>query len=780
MAEREQSPRERAIGEEQSYVDVAYAALDHHRDAYSRRLSRVRSQTGQESAGEMSERDSFATHYEDNLQRLRNVEHRLVLGRLDFSNERPPEHIGRIGLKDANHNIVLLDWRAPQSEPFYRATAANPGAVKRRRHIQTERRTVTGIEDELLDAQASAANEEDLNLTGEGALMAAMNQARDGKMGDIVATIQAEQDSIIRADPQGILVVQGGPGTGKTAVALHRAAYLLYTLRNQLSRSGVLVIGPSPVFLRYIDQVLPSLGESDVVSSTMGGLLPGISATNVESAEIAEIKGRLVWRAIAQRAVTDILEKPLEQVVRLRISGVDVRLHPRDVASAQRRARRSEARTHNQARDIYAKQLVTLLAEQIAAAQELELADNQWIIADVAASVDARREINLHWLPSSAETLLERLYKRPQLLERVAPELTQRERALLYREPGAGWTVADVAILDELAEYLGPFDSEIDMRRRRTQLAEDAEIERYAREAIAGMGLGGGIVNSQMLADRMKVNTGPETLADRAASDRTWTYGHVVVDEAQELSPMQWEMIIRRNPSRSMTIVGDLDQRPAGAPEGGWRELVGRLAPQVREERLTVSYRTPATILDAAARTLAANGAPVRPVTAARNAENCLDIIAASSGAHTHAAERRADADRQAGRRGRSDLQSATVETIRSACEEMDDIYGPGGGTCGVIVPEKRVREFRDVLDSDPALAQWTRDTAGHDASARIQLVDAVYAKGLEYDHVIMVEPLEILDEGPGILYVAMTRPTRKLHIVYDRGLPRGLAMPKS
>ena len=184
--------------------------------------------------------------------------------------------------------------------------------------------------------------------------------------------------------------------------------------------------------------------------------------------------------------------------------------------------------------------------------------------------------------------------------------------------------------------------------------------------------------------------------------------------------------------------------------------------------------------MDAAARTLAANGAPVRPVTAARNAENCLDIIAASSGAHTHAAERRADADRQAGRRGRSDLQSATVETIRSACEEMDDIYGPGGGTCGVIVREKRVREIRDVLDSDPALAQWTRDTAGHDASARIQLVDAVYAKGLEYDHVIMVAPLEILDEGPGNLYVAMTRPTRKLHIVYDRGLPRGLAMPKS
>ena len=273
-------PRERAIAHEQHYVDSSYQALDRQRASYEGRLAEVRAQSGLESAGARSERDSFATHYEDNLLRIRNVENRLVLGRLDFQ-DGSLEHIGRIGLRDDNQDIILLDWRAPQAEPFYQATAAHPGNVVRRRHIQTRLREVTGIEDELLDSHASSGT--DLELTGEGALMNAMSQARDGKMTDIVATIQAEQDRIIRADAAGVLVVQGGPGTGKTAVALHRAAYLLYAQRERLSRSGVLVIGPSPVFLRYIDQVLPSLGESDVVATTIGGLMPGIKVTGQDS-----------------------------------------------------------------------------------------------------------------------------------------------------------------------------------------------------------------------------------------------------------------------------------------------------------------------------------------------------------------------------------------------------------------------------------------------------------------------------------------------------------------
>lgn len=754
MTGTEQSPRQRAIGEEQSFVDTAYAALDQQRDTYQERLDRVRAQTGQESAGEMSERDSFATHYEDNLIRLRNVENRLVLGRLDYTDERAPEHIGRIGLKNDAQEIILLDWRAPQSEPFYRATAANPGGVRRRRHIQTRLRTVTGVEDELLDATHANADDE-LNLTGEGALMAAMNKARDGKMGDIVATIQAEQDRIIRSDAHGILVVQGGPGTGKTAVALHRAAYLLYTLRERLSRSGVLIIGPSPVFLRYIDEVLPSLGESDVVSTTIGGLVPGVRATRTETPALAELKGRLVWRDIARRAVTELLEKPLREQVVFDIGGVTVRLRPRDVQEAQARARRT-GRPHNEARDTYAKHLVTILAEQIAHENEVELADNQWIVADVAASVDARREINLHWLPSSAAELLERLYKRPALLAQVAPELTEAERESLYRAPGGGWSDADIAIIDELSEHLGVFDSDIDRRERRSQRAAEAEIDQFTQDAMEGMGLGGGIVTAEMLAERMKDQQHRDSLAERAAADRTWTYGHVVIDEAQELSPMQWEMIIRRNPSRSMTIVGDVDQRPAGAPEGSWKELLGRLSAQVREEHLTISYRTPAPILRAAQRVLAAAGVQVRPVTAARDAEDSLTLVPVA---------------KEGGALAR---QRAVVETVREACLHMDELYGQDGGTAAVIVASARRTEFAEVLDSAVELAAWRRDTAGVDVTARIQLLDAVDAKGLEYDAVVLVEPQEILEEGPGNLYVAMTRPTQKLRVVYSGELPAG------
>lgn len=742
----QESPRARAIAEEQAFVDAAYGALDYHRKRYEQRLAAVRSQSGLESAGERSERDSFAQHYEENLTRLKNVENRLVLGRLDFHGGRT-DHIGRIGLKDANQEILLLDWRAPQSEPFYRATAAHPGNVRRRRHIQTRFREVTAVDDELMDG--SAANS-DLTFTGEGALMAAMGAARDGKMNDIVATIQAEQDQIIRSDAQGVLVVQGGPGTGKTAVALHRAAYLLYTMRDRLSRSGVLIIGPSPVFLRYIDQVLPALGESDVVSTTIGGLLPGVEATGVDGPDVAELKGRIVWRTIARRAVKEILEKPLHRPVRFRVGGNTVVLKPADVDGAQRKARRG-GRSHNESRDVYAKALVRALAQQIASAEQLDLTDNPWIISDVAASVDARREINLHWLPSSAQSLLERLWAHPHLLARVAPELTAAERALLRRPKGVPLTPGDVAIMDEMAEYLGPFYSTAELVRRRREKEANAEVDRYARETVEKMHLGGGIVSAEMLADRMRDTGGSMSLADRAAGDRTWTYGHVVVDEAQELTPMQWQMLIRRNPSRSMTVVGDVDQRPSGAPDGGWKKLMGPLARGARVQELTVSYRTPAAILATAERTLRAAGYSVRPVHAARDVPGTQDFVPTAA------------------------LLPSLIEAVVAGGADMDGAYGTGLGTLALIVPAAIRDAVADAVMSAPELAGWTRDVTGRQVTARVQVLTARQAKGLEYDWVVLAEPDAILREGPGDLYVALTRPTRHLRVVHTRPLPSGM-----
>lgn len=740
------SARSRAIADEQQFVDTAYAALDRQREGYTRRLRDVRTQQDRESPGALSERDSFATHYEDNLIRLRNVENRLVLGRLDFA-DGVHEHIGRIGLKNERQDIILLDWRAPQAEAFYQATAANPGDVVRRRHIQTRFRQVTGVEDELLDSEA-ASRLTDLNLTGEGALMAAMSSAREGKMGDIVATIQAEQDRIIRAGTDGVLVVQGGPGTGKTAVALHRAAYLLYAQRERLSRSGVLIVGPSPVFLRYIDRVLPSLGESDIVSTTVDGLMPAVTAVGRDAPAVRAVKGRLVWRAIAERAVRTALEPRLDSPVCFPVDGTRVRLTPGDVDAAQRKARQT-GRTHNEARDTYARALVETLAEQIAAAQETPLEDSNWIYGDVAASVDARREINLRWLPASPQQLLERLFARPGLLAACAPELDEDERRLLRRPKGSPMTADDIPILDELAERLGPFHTDFEKRQRAAAQARNAELSSYVKETMSALNLGGGIVSAETVAERVGEAGPSTTLAERAAADRTWTYGHVVVDEAQELTPMQWEMLIRRCPTRSMTIVGDLDQRPSGAPRGGWKAILGRLGGDARERDLTVSYRTPAQILRAAERALRAAGVTVRAVRAARDVQGSLTL-----------------------ERAERDLAARLVEAADRCRKWMDGEYGEGLGTLAVIAPESLLDNVSRRVADHPGLARWAGSA---DSTARVHVTGAVGSKGLEYDAVVLAEPAAVLEEGPGNLYVAMTRPTRRLHVVHSRPLPEGL-----
>ena len=261
--------RQDQLHEEQAAVDVRYARLDALRAQTAARLARTRRVGPSGSPQNRSERDAFATLYEDRLAQLDAVEQRLCFGRLDLV-DGAPRYIGRIGLTDTEHTSLLTDWRAPAAQAFYRATAAQPDGVVRRRHLVTRGRTVTGLEDEVLDLDvlSDADRSEDVlaGLSGEGALLAALAAGRTGRMGDIVATIQAEQDAIIRSELAGALVVQGGPGTGKTAVALHRAAYLLYAHRRTLERSGVLLLGPSRTFLRYIDQVLPSLGETGVVT----------------------------------------------------------------------------------------------------------------------------------------------------------------------------------------------------------------------------------------------------------------------------------------------------------------------------------------------------------------------------------------------------------------------------------------------------------------------------------------------------------------------------------
>ena len=351
---------------EQKYVSMLYERVDQLRAQAEKRLATT---LRQESGGTMqarSERDIAVAMYTDQIAQLGGVESGLCFGRLDFDGNRT-SYIGRIGLFDesGDYEPLLVDWRAPVARPFYLATAASPEGVRRRRHIRTRERTVVGLDDEVLDLAAVAAIGDDrTDLTGEAVLLAAVGAARTGRMRDIVETIQAEQDHIIRSDLGGVLVVQGGPGTGKTAVALHRAAYLLYTYRQQLSSRAVLVVGPNPTFLRYISQVLPSLAETGVVLATVGDLFPGARARATESAAAAEVKGRAVMAEVLANAVWDRQLLP-DEPVRLIVDREPLRLEPAVVRYARERARRS-GKLHNLARPIFTHYVVEALTRQMA------------------------------------------------------------------------------------------------------------------------------------------------------------------------------------------------------------------------------------------------------------------------------------------------------------------------------------------------------------------------------------------------------------------------------
>ena len=847
------SVREREVAAEQRVVDTAYGELDRQLAAARRSLAATEAKGVTGTHQSRGERDAYAVHYTNQVTTLEGVEDRLVFGRMDMAeaaggetadrarsgasseHERPVpspvtdggrrHYVGRIGLQDAQHREVVLDWRAPLARAFYQATASRPLGLVRRRHIDTRRRTVVGLEDELIDASAvtgaSLAPAADgarsggvsaEELQGEGALIAAMSAARDGRMGDIVATIQAEQDRIVTSDGKGVLVVQGGPGTGKTAVALHRVAYLFYSERARLERSGVLLVGPSRTFLRYVEQVLPSLGETGVVATTVADLVPGVRARGTEPAAAAEVKGRGLWAEVLRRAVRDLQRVPdgPREVV---VQGTRLELRPADVREAMGRARRS-GKPHNLARETFVLWLLERLTDQFAAATNQDASDadtRAWIREDVRTARDARREINLCWMPTTPVGLLERLWARPALLERLAPELSAKDRALLERRPGAELTAADVPLIDELAELLGPSE-DAEARRSRLEARRREELVAYAAQAIESQDLGGGMVNAEMLADRV-ADSGPSlTLAERARADRTWTYGHVVVDEAQELGDMAWRALARRCPVRSFTVVGDLAQYSGPTAPGSWGEVLAELgtAPSddagapgrgtqgrserrpprgarsggqsrgrshrsrraastpLREEVLTVCYRTPATIMAAADRVVTGLGAPpVYPVRSVRDLPDCLVVFPPAEPAGSAA----------------SVPDGTWAEALRAAVREevgaLDAEVGAGGGRIAVIAPD--APKAARVLGEDASLAAAMEAPGGDVLRSRVAVMGPVLSKGLEFDVVVLLDPARIGAVSPGDLYVAMTRPTRRLRVLSREALPAGLrARPRT
>lgn len=742
---------------EQGFVDRAYARLDALREQYRSTQQSVHANHGVGNAQGWTERDALAAHLGDMAMRLQHVEERLVFGRIDDT-QGEPRYIGRTALSEDSGQALLIDWRAPAARPFYQATGKDPMGIIRRRHIHTRQRRVMGIDDDLLQADASFA--QGMHLQGEGALMSALNQAREGRMGDIVSTIQAEQDAVIRASSDGLLVLQGGPGTGKTAVALHRAAYLLYSERERLERSGVLIVGPSRVFLRYIEQVLPSLGESGVVSITIGELVPGVRATHVDSEELAHIKGSEDWENIARHAVRYLQRVPREPQ-QLTVWSRTVTLTPADVKAARHRARISH-KPHNIAREGFALELIDVLTKRLIieagdAPHEgaIDPDDLRMWRAEVRSSLDVRRAINLAWMPTSSVTLLERLYARPDVLAYVNAQagspLSREDMAALHRPKGSPMTVSDVPILDELEEHLGPFSPHEAVAARRRAAEEAAELER-AQEAMSAQNLGGGIVTAQMLAERARGYQELSPLAERAAADRTWTYGHIVVDEAQDLSPMAWRALLRRNPSRSFTVVGDLDQRRGHTRPTSWPQALGPASRAYTGEYvLTVSYRTPGALTRLAARVMDAAGTPLlHPLTAVREVDSAYQLTQVASSTTPIASDE-------------DPLWRCVHEAAQAATAELDARVGKGHGRVSVIVGQERA-------------VAWHADKDGYSGlDQRVALLGATGAKGLEFDHVIVVEPSEILADGPGDLFVALTRATQTMHVIYTDNLPAGM-----
>ncbi len=740
----------RELAREQEYVTRLYGRLDDLRARTARQLTDVRRGGPIGTPQNRSERDSFATLYEDRLAQLNAVENGLCFGRLDLTEadaqQQERYYVGRLGLSDEQSRQLLVDWRAPAAQRFYRATAAHPDGVVRRRHLRSRGRTVTGVDDDVFDL-ASLSEADRSTLNGEAALLAALSESRTGRMGDIVATIQAEQDRVIRSELNGVLVVQGGPGTGKTAVALHRAAYLLYTHRERLARSGVLVVGPTPVFLRYIGQVLPSLGETGVLLATPAELLADVEVTAAETSDaVAQLKGDLRMADLLAAAVAD-RQKVLPFDVTIPFEGAQLRITRRAANAARVRARRGH-QPHNEARRSFVRGLIEPLVQQ---ALELpdgpEAGDAPYVRRAIAEIEEFRETVAALWPRLRPQRLLSGLFADPVALRRVAEGiLTADEIALLARPRDSGWTVADIPLLDEAAELLGNADAAARARQQREAQTQAREYAEGVLDIAAGSDAEWAAqVDAEQLADRFR-DAGPDlTVAERAAGDREWVFGHVIVDEAQELSPMTWRLLMRRCPSRSFTLVGDVAQTGAAEGASSWAEALDPfVAGRWRTEELRVNYRTPLEIMEVAGDVLRAVDPALRPPTSVREGGEPPRGLQVVPG----------------------ELPGALVDVVRAEVTAVRD------GTVAVLLPTARFDELaRPLAAALPDLAGVGGDQLGR----QVAVLGVRDAKGLEFDAVVVVDPAGILSGSPrgaNDLYVAVTRATKRMTVIADGPLP--------
>ncbi|SHN47545.1 HelD family protein [Cryptosporangium aurantiacum] len=707
------------IAAEQRHVDAVYARLEELRSGAGEveAEGHRRAQLGNE--GALYERDVLVHQAARRLKALDSGYDGLVFGRLDLHSGEA-RHIGRLGVLDATYEPLVVDWRAPAAAPFYRATAEDPLGVIRRRVIHSSGTRVVGLSDDLLDPSAAP---EGMAVVGEGALMATLARARGRAMRDIVSTIQREQDVAIRAPASGTTIIEGGPGTGKTAVALHRVAYLLYSDRNRYAGGGVLVVGPSPTFVRYIDQVLPSLGEEGVVLRSLATMLTGIEATRRDNAALSAIKGALRMRRVLSRLVW--LPVPTAPTRFRTVYGGEVLTLDAAALAAARKAARRRGSTPNSSRG----QATTAVLDALwNVSRSWAEPPEHWERAEFDAELRDRsefREFLAAWWPIvDAERVLRWAADRSRLARSAGSDLRRDEVPLVAASfARAGWSVADVALLDELRALLGK-PPKPQGRRRRPEEWEMQEI--------------------RLSSDRASART-------QVPDDEDDEFSLIVVDEAQDLSPMQWRMLGRRGKYASWTLVGDPAQSAWEDPDEAATAMDAAVGTRVRRRfMLTTNYRNSAEIFELAASVL-------------RRWEPGLDLPTAVRRTGAEPEQRVVSDDRL-----QDELRAAVVELLADV-----------EGTVGVVTTAD---ERDDVAGRLSGLG-----------AGRLQVVDSIEAKGLEYDGVVVVQPAGIIAEssaGHRVLYVSLSRATHRLVVVTtsadwaeppaDRPDPDRLAEPLS
>jgi DNA helicase IV len=705
------------LAEEQAYIDRAYECLDE-----SRKVAwKLRDLTEIDLGGTFQARFERNAFDEALIKRLTDLDlgpAALVFGRIDryaLDDDDQPVgegqlerfHIGRIAVADSDAEPIVVDWRAPVAEPFYRATGRDSMGLARRRHFSVEGPSLLGIEDELFgdghlglghdEGLADSTNGTGLSLRGYSTLIASLERGRTGALGDIVATIQGEQDEIIRSPQQGVLVVQGGPGTGKTVVALHRAAYLLYTHRFPLEDQGVMVVGPNRVFLKYIEQVLPSLGEAGVQQVVLADLVPGVTfarrGEQPESDLTERTKGDAKMSDLIDHAIND-RERPIPKDIVVPFRSGYLRLRAEDTARIVRQGRR-RFRRHNSGRrwvegEVWSAMSATWRGDSLNPREVRE---------ELRSHPDLRTALERMWPLLTPAQLLHDLFGSLGLLRLAANGIFEdREYEALHRPRQASvddvrWSPADVALLDDAREVLGPIPDK------------------------------GGKIDE---------------------ADEIRTFGHIVIDEVQDLTPMQLKMATRRSLSGSMTVVGDIAQATGPLAPDDWDEVL-QFLPDRKPARvigLSVGYRIPSQMMELANKVMAVATPGLRAPDSVRVGEAAPRIVRVP------------------------DLADGVVDEVWHLRDEIVD------GSLAVVAPDNLCDQISESMTA-AGLDHGRAVNTGLDHSLTVVPVSVV--KGLELDAVVVVEPSQIVSDqahGMRALYVALTRSTQRLSIVHRDDLP--------